>query len=54
MSSSRFWRELTKDMSAWQSDAWAVVLGDDEKLVLQLQGLPVTVALLNGKPSFKR
>jgi hypothetical protein len=33
---------------------WAVALGDDEKLVLQLQGLPATAALLNGKPSFKR
>jgi hypothetical protein len=33
---------------------WAVALGDDERLVLQLQGLPATAALLNGKPSFKR
>jgi hypothetical protein len=33
---------------------WAVALGDDECLVLQLQGLPATAALLNGKPSFKR
>ena len=33
---------------------WAIALGDDERLVLQLQGLPATAALLNGKPSFKR
>jgi hypothetical protein len=33
---------------------WAAGLGDDERLVLQLQGLPATAALLNGKPSFKR
>jgi hypothetical protein len=33
---------------------WAVALGDDERLVLQLKGLPVTAAQLNGKPSFKR
>jgi hypothetical protein len=33
---------------------WAVALGDDERLVLQLQGLPATAALLNGKPSYKR
>jgi hypothetical protein len=33
---------------------WAVALGDDDRLVLQLQGLPATAALLNGKPSFKR
>jgi hypothetical protein len=34
--------------------SWAVALGDDERLVLQLQGLPATGALLNRKPSFKR
>jgi hypothetical protein len=33
---------------------WAVALGDDERLVFQLQGLPAMAALLNGKPSFKR
>ncbi len=33
---------------------WAVALGDDERLVLQLPGLPATAALLNGKPTFKR
>ncbi len=33
---------------------WAAGLGDDERLVLQRQGLPATAALLNGKPSFKR
>jgi hypothetical protein len=33
---------------------WATVLGDNEKLCLQLQGLPAAAAVLNGKPSFKR
>ncbi len=33
---------------------WAVILGDNEKLCLQQQGLPAAAAVLNGKPSFKR
>ena len=33
---------------------WAVVLGDSGRLLVQLQGLPATAAVLNGKPSLKR
>jgi hypothetical protein len=33
---------------------WAVVLGDSGRLRVQLQGLPASAAVLNGKPSLKR
>lgn len=33
---------------------WAVMLADSGKLVLHLQGLPASAAVLNGKPSLKR
>jgi len=32
---------------------WAVTLSDSARLALQLQGLPATAAMLNGKPSLK-
>jgi hypothetical protein len=33
---------------------WAVVLDDGGWLAVQLQGLPASAAMLNGKPSLKR
>jgi hypothetical protein len=45
-SSLRSWKERTRGTISR--------LSDDERLVLQLQGLPAIAALLNGKPSFKR
>jgi hypothetical protein len=33
---------------------WAVRLSDNEKLAIQLHGLPAAAAVLNGKPSYKR
>ena len=33
---------------------WAVVLDDGGRLAVQLQGLPASAAMLNGKPSLKR
>jgi hypothetical protein len=33
---------------------WAVVLGDNGRLVAQIQGLPGQAAVLNGKPALKR
>jgi hypothetical protein len=33
---------------------WAVRLSDNEKLVIQLHGLPAAAAVLNGNPSYKR
>ncbi len=33
---------------------WAVVLNDGGRLAIQLQGLPASAAMLNGKPSLKR
>ncbi len=33
---------------------WAVVLDDGGRLAIQLQGLPASAAMLNGKPSLKR
>jgi hypothetical protein len=33
---------------------WAVILNDAEKLALQLQGLPASANVLNGKPPLKR
>jgi hypothetical protein len=33
---------------------WGLILDDSAKLAIQLQGLPATAAVLNGKPSLKR
>jgi len=53
VSANEFLR-LLEQSKAQASARWAVVLGDNEKLTLQLQGLPAAAAVLNGKPSFKR
>jgi hypothetical protein len=53
VSANEFLR-LLEQSKAQASARWAVVLGDNEKLNLQLQGLPAAAAVLNGKPSFKR
>jgi hypothetical protein len=53
VSANEFLR-LLEQTKAQASARWAVVLGDNEKLNLQLQGLPAAAAVLNGKPSFKR
>jgi hypothetical protein len=45
---------LLEQCKAHAAARWAVVLADNEKLALQLQGLPAAAAVLNGKPSFKR
>jgi hypothetical protein len=33
---------------------WAIVLNDGGRLAIQLQGLPASASVLNGKPSLKR
>ncbi len=53
VSANKFLR-LLEQSKAQASARWAVILGDNEKLTLQLQGLPAAAAVLNGKPSFKR
>jgi hypothetical protein len=53
ISASEFLRTLEQS-KAHAAARWAVVLADNEKLALQLQGLPAAAAVLNGKPSFKR
>jgi len=53
ISASEFLRTLDQS-KAHAAARWAVVLADNEKLALQLQGLPAAAAVLNGKPSFKR
>ncbi len=49
-------RRLTKDDSdpLFASIRWAVVIGDNGRLVAQIQGLPGPGAVLNGKPALKR
>ncbi len=42
--------EQAEDGPASAAARWAVLLGDNEKLCLQLQGLPAAAAVLNGKP----
>ncbi len=46
--------EQAEDGPASAAARWAVLLGDNEKLCLQLQELPAAADVLNGKPSFKR
>ena len=53
---NEFLRRLTEDDSdpLFASVRWAVVLGDNGRLVAQIQGLPGPAAVLNGKPALKR
>ncbi len=44
------------DMEEAEDNAvrWAIVLNDGGCLAIQLQGLPASATMLNGKPSLKR
>jgi hypothetical protein len=54
--SSEFLRRLHEDDNDpyFAAIRWAVVLGDNGRLVAQIQGLPGLAAVLNGKPVLKR
>jgi len=53
---NKFLRRLTEDDSdpLFASIQWAVVVGNNGRLVAQIQGLPGPAAVLNGKPALKR
>jgi hypothetical protein len=53
---NEFLRRLTEDDSdpLFAFIRWAVVIGDNGRLVAQIQGLPGPAAVLNGKPALKR
>ena len=46
--------ELDEDGPTSAALRWAVVVGDDENLQLQLQGLPASAVELTGKPVLRR
>ncbi len=54
--SSEFLRRLHEDDNDpyFTAIRWAVVLGDNGRLVAQIQGVPGPAAVLNGKPALKR
>ena len=45
--------EEMKEASTMAAIRFAIVIGEDSRMQLQLQGLPTTAATLMGKPAFR-
>ena len=49
-----FLRMVKETDSSLGSTRWALVLDDSARLAIQLQGLPASAAVLNGRPALKK